>query len=255
MSPARSGGRQAGHAASGRLGRLVGVTPLRTESDLGPIAPVATVLAALERNASAGVVEGLALASEDLRIERRVRSGARLVVAVVDASGSMGAPERIELGRQAILQLLIDTYQKRDRVALVAFRDTHSNVVLRPTGSVEVARNRMASLEVGGRTPLAAGIEGGLALALEGRHSGYEPVLVLISDGRATWADGGEDPRLASLRVAKKVGRAGVPGLIVHCSAQGADLGLVVPLATAMGATVVQAGQLSGLVDGPEARY
>ena len=79
-----------------------------------------------------------------------------LVILAVDTSGSMGADRRIAAAKGAVLGLLTDAYQRRDRVALVAFRGDAAEVVLRPTGSVEIARARLAELPAGGTTPLAA---------------------------------------------------------------------------------------------------
>src|SRR5207302_205651 len=106
----------------------------------------------------------------------------------------MGAPRRMEAAKGAAVSLLLDAYQRRDRVALVTFRGEGAEVVLRPTGSVEVARARLASLPTGGRTPLAAGIEAALRVARQGGSPDRPPLLVLLSDGRATAGPPGTDP-------------------------------------------------------------
>ena len=100
----------------------------------------------------------------------------------------------MEAVKGAVLGLLADAYQRRDRVALVAFRGDGAEVLLRPTGSVEVARTRLADLPTGGRTPLAAGIDTALDVATSpaDRGSGQRPLLVLVSDGRATAALDGD---------------------------------------------------------------
>ena len=88
---------------------------------------------------------------------REQRAG-NLIVFAVDASGSMGAERRMEAAKGAVLSLLLDAYQRRDLVAMVMFRGEQADVVLRPTGSVEVAKARLAQLPTGGTTPLAATI-------------------------------------------------------------------------------------------------
>src|SRR5439155_20353730 len=105
----------------------------------------------------------------------------------------------------AVIGLLLDAYQRRDRVALVAFRGEAADVVLRPTGSVEVARARLTDLPTGGRTPLAAGIEAALALARTGSSTTHRALLVLVSDGRATAAAPGVDPHAAARAAAERV--------------------------------------------------
>src|SRR5439155_917057 len=88
----------------------------------------------------------------DLRLAVREQRTGNLVVLCVDASGSMGGARRMEAAKGAVLSLLLDAYQRRDRVAVVTFRDRDAEVVLRPTGSVEVARARLRDLPTGGRT-------------------------------------------------------------------------------------------------------
>ena len=107
----------------------------------------------------------------------------------------MGAPERMEAAKGAVLGLLTDAYRRRDLVGLVAFRGERAEVLLRPTGSVEVARARLAELPDGGRTPLAAGIAAALELATApARAATHRPLPGLVTDGRATAGPAGSDP-------------------------------------------------------------
>jgi magnesium chelatase subunit D len=176
---------------------------------------------------------------------------ATLIVLAVDASGSMGAPRRMEAAKGAVLSLLLDAYQRRDRIALVTFGGGGSRLVLRPTGSVEVARARLASLPTGGRTPLAAGIVTAIQVAEAGRPAGYQPLLVVVSDGRATEAPPGNDPLRAALKVAGQVRRQGMPALVVDAEGGRCGLGLGQSLAEAMGAVHVMLDRLTagGLAD------
>ena len=177
----------------------------------GPIRSVAvgaTIRAAAVRRAEARSVEGPDSASAsadpasasadpasaespvlaaDLREAVREQRAGNLIVLAVDASGSMGADRRMEAAKGAVLSLLLDAYQRRDKVAMVTFRGDAAEVVLKPTSSVEVARARLAELPTGGRTPLAAGILAALDLATApGRSAAHRPLLVLFTDGRAT---------------------------------------------------------------------
>jgi magnesium chelatase subunit D len=94
----------------------------------------------------------------------------------------------MEAAKGAAVSLLLDAYQRRDRVALVTFAGEEARVVLRPTGSVEVARARLADLPTGGRTPLGPGLRAALEVARAARHRDPErrPVIVVVTDGRAT---------------------------------------------------------------------
>ena len=164
----------------------------------------------------------------------RERRTGNLVILAVDTSGSMGTHQRIAAAKGAVLGLLTDAYQRRDSVALVAFRGDAAEVVLRPTASVEVAKARLAALPTGGATPLAAGLDAALALATgAAAEGGRNPLLVVITDGRAT--AGGADPLGEAERSAARLARAGVPALVIDAE-DGSRLGLAAQLATTLGA-------------------
>jgi magnesium chelatase subunit D len=276
-APALGGrlGRRQSAPASGRRapvdasrGRLVG--------DRAPDGPLASVaVAATVRRAAARIgagdgpravgasTAGVQVRPEDLREAVRVDRSANLIVLAVDASGSMGAPERMEAAKGAVLGLLTDAYQRRDLVGLVAFRGEAATVLLRPTGSVEVARARLAALPTGGRTPLAAGIATALDLVTTpARAATHRPVLVLVTDGRATFAPAGVDPVAAATSAADAVRRAGVEAVVIDVedtrrvgpaprsgapsNAPGAPaLGLARDLAARMGARHVPLGAVT----------
>ena len=241
-SPDRSGSER---------GRLVGSrAPSAGEAPKG-VHPAATVVAAAERRAPAGAVGPLRFHPDDVREPVRHQPTPTLVVVVVDASGSMGVAERVAAARSAVLALLVDAYQRRDRVALVTFRGDGAETVLRPTGSTEVARARLDGIATGGRTPLAAGLAEGLRVATARRHAADRPFLVLVTDGRATAGPAGQDPLEAALAVARAVADAGVEALVVDCEAgPGTRLGLAGRLASAMRARHVVVGGVTadGLV-------
>jgi magnesium chelatase subunit D len=157
----------------------------------------------------------------------------------------MGVEHRLLAAREAVLSLLVDAYQRRDRVALVSFRGEGAEVVLRPTGSTEVASARLRDLPTGGRTPLSAGIELALRTATAGGGD-YRPILVLVSDGRATWAPDGSEPMAAALAAAGAVRRAAVDALVVDCETGTPRLGLAARMAHAMGGRCVPTGLLTG---------
>lgn len=183
----------------------------------------------------------------DLRQAVRKQKSANLIVIAVDASGSMGARRRMESAKGAVVGLLKDAYQRRDLVALVAFRGETADLVLRPTGSVEVARARLAELPTGGRTPLAAGLLKALEVSTEpGRSASHTPLLVVITDGRATAAPPGMEPPAAAIEVAGQIRRAGVTSVVIDVEDGGpARMGLAAQLARAMGAEHVPMADLT----------
>ena len=168
-------------------------------------------------------------------LREAVREGreGNLVLFVVDASGSMAARERMRVVKGAILSLLLDAYQRRDKVGLVTFRGSTAERALPPTSSVEAAARRLTALATGGRTPLAAGLaEAAHVLATERlRDPRRRPLLVLVTDGRAT---SGTDADLRKA-VAMLYGTASV---VVDCEDSVVRLGLAPRLAAALDAPV-----------------
>jgi magnesium chelatase subunit D len=240
----RPGRRRAPEDTRAAPGRVVGSEPLAPDRP-GGLAVGASVLAAAGR-APAPV----ALEPEDLRVARREERGGRLLVLAVDASGSMGAPERLEAARAAVLALVADAYQRRDQVAVVTYRGEGAEVALRPTSSTEVALARLAEVTTGGRTPLAAGIDAACDLAVEQRRRGMRSAVVVVTDGRATWASQG-DPVGEARRAASRCRAAGLEAVLVDCEGGRGRLGLGLELAEAMGARYVPVGPLGGSDDGP----
>ena len=239
-APSEAAGRRS--PGDGRRGRLIGDRV--PDGPVGAVAVAATARAVAERRAlDPG---GPAVRPEDLREARREQRTGNLLVLAVDASGSMGARRRMEAVKGAVLGLLVDAYQRRDRVALVAFRGDGAEVLLRATGSVEVARARLADLPTGGRTPLAAGIDAALGVATSpaNRGSGQRPLLVLVSDGRATAALDG-DPVAAARRAAETVRARRVDAVVIDAEDGAGRLGLAEEIADEMGARYLRLAELS----------
>jgi magnesium chelatase subunit D len=130
--------------------------------------------------------ERLPVRVEDVREKVRMGNASALFVFVVDASGSMGVEERMAAAKGAVLSLLRKAYEKRDRVAFVAFRKDSAEVLLPPTRSVERALDRLRELPTGGKTPLPAGVWKGLEVIRSEltKNDNVIPVLVLVTDGR-----------------------------------------------------------------------
>lgn len=247
--PSEASGRRS--TAPARRGRIIGEGP--PDGAVTSVAVGATVRAAAARRGGAPADEaGVLVERGDLRQAVHEHRTANLIVVAVDASGSMGGAQRMESAKGAVLALLRDAYQRRDLVALVAFRGDDAQILLRPTSSVEVARARLTELPTGGRTPLGAGIRTALQVASAPSRQDYRPMLVLITDGRATAAPRGEDPLESATAAAAEVRRSGVPSVVIDVEGAGAGagrtvtrLGLGSRIATAMGATWVPVQELT----------
>ncbi|MHB1510775.1 MAG: VWA domain-containing protein [Acidimicrobiales bacterium] len=190
---------------------------------------------------SGGLVEVSDL--QELVEERRL---CHLVVLCVDASGATGAEERASAARGAVLRLLTDAYQRRDRVAVVSFSGAGAQLLLRPTASIEVARSRLATVPIGGPTPLAEAISRALQVCLAPSTRGFSPVLVVISDGRATSAPDGLDPLAAAMAAADRVASAGISALVVDVESGQTPLGLAEAIAERMGARYLRLATATG---------
>ena len=167
-------------------GRTVGTLP--REATTGPLHLQATLMAAAPFQSDRGREGGrILLAAKDLRrAERRGKEG-NLVLFVVDASGSMAAAARMSEVKGAVLGLLMDAYQRRDKVGLITFRGKGAELVLPPTSSVENAAHRLDAIQTGGRTPLAAGLAKAVQVIRTEklRDPLRRPLVLLITDGRA----------------------------------------------------------------------
>jgi len=173
---------------------------------------------------------------------------ANLVLFVVDASGSMAARKRMTIVKTAVLSLLRDAYQRRDKVGLVSFRAGGADVVLPPTSSVPAAQARLAALRTGGRTPLADGLlRARRLLAAERlRDPRRRPLLVVLTDGRATVpVRPGGDPVRDACRAAALLAADGIATVVVDCEAGPVRLGLAARVAAAADARLVTLADLS----------
>jgi magnesium chelatase subunit D len=185
---------------------------------------------------------GLLLHRGDVRLAVREGRESNLVLFAVDASGSMAARSRMSAVSGAVLSLLLDAYQRRDKVGLISFRGAEAQVVLPPTSAVDAAVARLRSLRTGGRTPLAAGLLcAARVLAAERlRDPARRALLVVLTDGRATY--GG---MAAAMAAAGLLRRDGVASIVVDCESGPIRLGLPDQIAIAMRGGCVRLEQLS----------
>jgi magnesium chelatase subunit D len=222
-------------------GRTVGVRPPSVRE--GKPHLVATLRAAAPHQRGRGRSgAGLVLRKGDLRYALREGNEGNLVLFCVDASGSMGARTRMREVKAAVLSLLLDAYQRRDKVGLVTFRAGKAELALPPTISVEAAAARLEALPTGGRTPLAEGLlEAARVLRIEElRDPRRRPLLVVVTDGRAT---SGPDAVRRSHAAAGLL--TGVTSVVMDCETGRMRLGLAAELAEHLGGEHVPLGEVA----------
>ncbi|PVG84373.1 magnesium chelatase [Nocardioides gansuensis] len=239
-----------GAGESGRRSRAVTETGRRvgarkSQGPGGSIHLLETLRAAAPHQHARGRTSGpVRFAEQDLRLATREGRESNLVLFCVDASGSMAARKRMEQVKTAILSLLLDAYQRRDKVGLVTFRGAAADLALPPTHSVEIAARRLDDLPAGGRTPLAEGLlEAADVLRRERlRDPRRRPLLVVVTDGRATH---GSEAVARSRQAAEHLAGQGVSSLVVDCEDGRFRMGLAATLADHLQAEHTAIGQVS----------
>jgi len=206
---------------------------LALDATLRAAAPHQTGRRAASESANAVLIEPW-----DIRDKVRENKAGSLVLFVVDASGSMGAQRRMVAVKGAIMSLLLDAYQRRDRVGLISFRGTRAELLLPPTNSVDLAQVHLQDMPTGGRTPLSAGLFKALEVIETERIKDRDvlPLLVLLSDGRGNVAQGSDSPLDEASGAAGIIGGDKIPSVVVDTESGFIKLGMVQPVAEAMGA-------------------
>ncbi|MFE3504119.1 putative cobaltochelatase [Kitasatospora sp. NPDC059160] len=238
-----------GHGAQGRRSpaETTGGHTVRARRPQGALSRLhltATLQAAAPHQVARGRAgRALVLHKDDFREQVRQGRESNLVLFVVDASGSMAARQRMTAVKGAVLSLLMDAYQRRDKIGMITFRGADAELALPPTSSVEVGAARLETLPTGGRTPLAAGLlRAHEVLRVERlRDPNRRPLLVVVTDGRAT---GGRDALARSQRAATLFAAQGTASVVLDCESGPVRLGLARTLAGLLGGSAVSLDEL-----------
>ena len=187
-----------------------------------------------------------ALRKSDLQRKVRVRRASNLILFVVDASWSMAVSERMQATKGAIMSLLTDAYQRRDRVGLVVFQKDRASLVLPPTNSVLLAKKALANIPVGGKTPLSAG----LLLAYETvrreqtLHPDILPMIILLTDGAGNVSISEKPPQEEAHQIAALIYDADIKTVTINMEHVAFDRGLATQLAERLGGSCYTLEQL-----------
>lgn len=200
---------------------------------------------------------GLAVAIDksDFREKVREKRTGSTILFIVDASGSMGAKKRMAAVKGAVVSLLTDAYQKRDKVGMIAFRKKDAEVLLGITRSVDLAQKSLKTLPTGGKTPLAAGLSKGYEIlkAAKKKDADMVPVIVLVSDGKANSSIKGGDAFQEAINMANIISEEGIQSIVIDTEQDFIKLGLAKEIAQTMNAKYykleeLEAGEIAGAV-------
>jgi Mg-chelatase subunit ChlD len=247
----KQGGRRSQTKSKNKRGRYIQSKP--SPNDAGDLAFDATLRAAAPYQITRDDIKkennvAFAIRGADFQKKVRVKKTANLILFLVDGSWSMAVAERMQATKGAILSLLTDAYQRRDRVGLVVFQKERATLVLAPTNSVLLAQRALANIPVGGKTPLAAGLQ--LAYEVVKRektlHPDVQPLLIVLTDGAGNVPMGkrsvqAEIDDLAGLFQTEKI-----HSVVINMEHKIFDQGLAKDLANKMGAVCYTMEDLKG---------
>jgi Mg-chelatase subunit ChlD len=174
-----------------------------------------------------------AIQKSDLQRKVRVKKTANLILFLVDASWSMAVAERMAATKGAILSLLTDAYQRRDRVGLIVFQKDRSTLILPPTSSVMLARRALTDIPVGGKTPLSAGLLMAYEVLKQEQiiHPDVEPLLIVLTDGAGNVSIGTLPPQEESFAFAEQIAERNYRTVVINMEHASFDQGLAQALA------------------------
>jgi len=163
----------------------------------------------------------------------RVRKAANLILFLVDASWSMAVAERMSATKGAIMSLLTDAYQRRDRVGLIVFQKNLATLVLPPTNSVMLAEQALQDIPVGGKTPLAAGLMMAYEVLRKEKllHPEIMPLLIVLTDGAGNVAMGHLPPQEEAYNTANLIANEKIHSVVINMEHAAFDQGLAQALA------------------------
>lgn len=215
----RAGGKRSKTRTKRKSGRYISSRP--TSEKITDLALDATIRAAApyqrRRRAQSARKRAVLLERPDYRQKVRVRRTRNAICFVVDASWSMAAEQRMQATKGAVLSLLKDAYQRRDRVGLISFQRDSARVLLPLTNSVELAERRLRTMPTGGKTPLTHGLLLGFELLDRAKRRDPEvlPLMVVLTDGQANVSLTGMRPQEEAYRIADFIAEAGVEAIVI----------------------------------------
>jgi magnesium chelatase subunit D len=230
----KHGGRRSQTQTDRKRGRYIQARPANGHAD--DLAFDATIRAAAPFQKSREKFRkdvAFSVRQEDYQRKVRVRRASNLILFLVDASWSMAVAERMAATKGAILSLLTDAYQRRDRVGLIVFQKDRASLVLPPTNSVLLAQRALADIPVGGKTPLSAGLTMAYQVIKREKilHPDVLPLLIVLTDGAGNVAMGSGSPQKEAHQIAEQIATQEVQSVVINMEHEAFDQGLAQTLA------------------------
>ncbi len=234
----KADGRRSIAVSDDKRGRYIS-DKMPSDNNYNDIALISTIRnAAVNQNYREKGPMAISVEKEDIREKKRVRKIGNTIIFVVDCSGSMGVSQRMKETKSAIFSLLIDAYQKRDKVALIVFKQKSAEMILPPTSSVELAKKKLEYIPTGGKSPLCHGLLTGYQCITSElkKHKECKPLLVVISDGRVNVGiDKNIKPVEEANRLAMQIRSSRIESLVIDTESGYIRLGKMKEIADTMG--------------------
>jgi len=247
----KQGGRRSQTKSKTKRGRYIQSKP--SPNDASDLAFDATLRAAAPYQSTREDLKqendvAFAIRRDDFQKKVRVKKTANLILFLVDGSWSMAVAERMQATKGAILSLLTDAYQRRDRVGLVVFQKDRATLVLAPTNSVLLAQRALANIPVGGKTPLAAGLQMAYEVIKREKtlHPDVQPLLIVLTDGAGNVPMGKRTVQAEIDDLAGHFQAEKIHSVVINMEHKIFDQGLAKNLADKMGAVCYTMEDLKG---------
>ena len=247
----KQGGRRSQTKSKTKRGRYIQSKP--SPNDASDLAFDATLRAAAPYQSTRDDLKqendvAFAIRRDDFQKKVRVKKTANLILFLVDGSWSMAVAERMQATKGAILSLLTDAYQRRDRVGLVVFQKDRATLVLAPTNSVLLAQRALANIPVGGKTPLAAGLQMAYEVIKREKtlHPDVQPLLIVLTDGAGNVPMGKRTVQAEIDDLAGHFQAEKIHSVVINMEHKIFDQGLAKDLADKMGAVCYTMEDLKG---------
>lgn len=247
----KGSGKRSKSVSGARRGRYIGVEiPKDLTTDIALDATLRVAAVYQHQRQKNGIA--IKIHKSDLRAKKRENRIGNTILFAVDASGSMGAKQRMVATKEVVLSMLYDAYQKRDQVGMVAFRKDRAEILLPITRSVDLAQKRLQQLPTGGRTPLSEGLFLAWQMITARRLKDVDmlPLLILITDGKANAAHRDADPVKEALAAATLLRNHHIPAIVIDTEKGRFQMGIAREISEEMRAQYFKIDQIRSEVIG-----